>query len=219
MIFITNKLENGFIMKNIIFDIDGTLWDTTEIVAQAWAHAAEEVGGTAAKITPDILKKEFGKTMKVIADDLFFDADQKTKALLMQRCNINEQNYLEKNTQDLLYPGVKETLPKLAQKCRLFIVSNCQCGYIELFLKQSGLRQYIHDWECFGNTGTEKDETIRILMKRNNLQNAVYVGDTQGDYEASMSAGIDFIHAAYGFGTVASPTKTISNIKDLLHYI
>jgi len=53
-------------MRNIIFDVDGTLWDTTEVVAKAWNKAISEVGGTAAVVSATVLKKEFGKTMKVI---------------------------------------------------------------------------------------------------------------------------------------------------------
>ena len=206
-------------MKNIIFDLDGTLWDTTDVVAQAWSHAVDEIGGTAAKITPDILKKQFGKTMTVIANELFFDADAKTKALLIQQCIKHEQNDLEKSTENLLYPGVQETLKTLSAKARLFIVSNCQIGYIELFLRKNKLEPYIEDWECFGNTNQDKAGNIQLLMKRNHLNHAVYVGDTQVDYKSAMAAGIPFIHAAYGFGTVPAQTKKIANITDLLHCI
>ena len=37
-------------------------------------------------------------------------------------------------------------------------------------------------------------------MERNCLKNPVYVGDTQGDYEACQKAGVPFIFAEYGFG-------------------
>lgn len=48
-------------MDNIIFHVDGTLWDTTEVVAKAWNRAISEVGGAAPTITSSVLKKEFGK--------------------------------------------------------------------------------------------------------------------------------------------------------------
>lgn len=204
-----------FIIRNIIFDVDGTLWDTTEVVAKAWNKAISEVGGTAAVVSAAVLKKEFGKTMKVIADDLFYDADEKTKDLLMEKCCEYEHKALEENTDNLLFPDVVETIKKLSEKYRLFIVSNCQVGYIELFMKKAGVEPFIKDWECFGNTGKVKGDSIKLLVERNNLTDAVYVGDTQGDYEATQIAQIPFIFAKYGFGHVEN-CREISGIKELL---
>ena len=203
-------------MKNIIFDVDGTLWDSTEVVAQAWNKAIAEVGGTKTVVSAAILKREFGKTMKVIADNLFPDADEATKALLMKKCCDYEHEALEENEEELLYPAVVSTIKELALRHRLFIVSNCQSGYIELFMKKAGIEAYIEDWECFGDTGKAKGENIRLLMERNKLAEAVYVGDTQGDYEATQLAGIPFIFARYGFGSVTVATQGIERFEDLL---
>ncbi len=206
-----------FIIKNIIFDVDGTLWDTTEVVAKAWNRAISEVGGTAAILTSSILKKEFGKTMDVIANNLFSDASEENRRLMLEKCCKYGHDDLEKNTDNLLYPEVKETLRKLSEKCRLFIVSNCQCGYIELFMKKAEVEKYITDFECFGNTGKCKGESIKLLIERNNLEDAVYVGDTEGDYEATVLAGIPFVFAKYGFGSVENCYLEISEIKELLN--
>ena len=203
-------------MENIIFDVDGTLWDSTEVVAQAWNKAIAEVGGTKAVVNAAILKREFGKTMKVIADNLFPDADEATKALLMKKCCAYEHEALEENEETLLYPAVVETIKELAQRHRLFIVSNCQTGYIELFMKKADVEAYVEDWECFGDTGKVKGENIRLLMERNKLAEAVYVGDTQGDYEATQLAGIPFVFARYGFGSVTVATQGIERFEDLL---
>lgn len=204
-------------MKNIIFDVDGTLWDSTEVVAKAWNKAISEVGGTAAVITSSVLKKEFGKAMTVIADDLFYDASEEKKRLLLEQCCKYEHEALEENTDNLLFPHVKETLKKLSEKCNLFIVSNCQSGYIELFMEKAGIKDFITDHECFGDTGKPKGENIKLVIERNNLKDVVYVGDTQGDYEATVFAGIPFIFAKYGFGKVESSYLAINEITELLN--
>lgn len=203
-------------MKNIIFDVDGTLWDTTEVVAKAWNEAINEVGGTDVIITASMLKKEFGKPMDVIADNLFYDASYEIKEQLLKKCCEYEHRHLEENMDNLLFPNVKETLKMLSDKYKLYIVSNCQCGYIELFMKKVGIEEYIIDTECFGNTGKSKGENIRLLMERNDLEDAVYVGDTQGDYEATVFAKIPFIYAKYGFGSVLNYYLAIGDIKELL---
>lgn len=204
-------------MQNIIFDVDGTLWDSTEVVAKAWNRAISEVGGTDAIITSPVLKKEFGKTMDQIADDLFPDASEEKRELILKQCCKYEHSALIENTDNLLFPGVKETISKLSEKCRLFIVSNCQSGYIELFMKKAGIEKYITDYECFGNTGKSKGENIMLVMKRNHLDDVVYVGDTQGDYQATVFAGIPFVFAKYGFGNVENCYLAISDIKELMN--
>ena len=48
----------------VIFDVDGTLWDTTDLVAEAWNHAVADFGIEREEpITGDTLKKEFGKAV------------------------------------------------------------------------------------------------------------------------------------------------------------
>jgi len=206
-------------MQNIIFDVDGTLWDSTEVVAKAWNRAISEVGGIDAIITPSVLKKEFGKTMEEIADDLFPNASEEKRELILKQCCKNEHSALIENTDNLLFPDVKETIMKLSEKYRLFIVSNCQSGYIELFMKKAGIEKYITDYECFGNTDKSKGENIKLVMERNHLNDVVYVGDTQGDYEATVFAGIPFVFAKYGFGSPENCYLAISHIKELLNIL
>jgi len=203
-------------MKNIIFDVDGTLWNTTEVVAKAWNRAISEIGGTAAVVSAEVLKKEFGKPMDAIADSLFYDASEEKKREILQKCCDYEHDDLMENTEDLLYPDVLETLQKLSEKYNLFIISNCQSGYIELFMEKAGIAKYIIDFECFGNTGKSKGENIKRVIERNNLDDVVYVGDTQGDYEATVFAGVPFIYARYGFGKVEKYFAAIDGIKEML---
>ena len=107
---------------------------------------------------------------------------------------------------------------ELAKTYDLYIVSNCQCGYIEQFLRKTQLEAYIKDIECFGNTGKNKGENIRLLVKRNSLKAPVYIGDTKGDCDASKEAGVPFIFASYGFGNVIEYeyAAKIGEMKDLL---
>ena len=60
-----------------------------------------------------------------------------------------------------------------------------------------------------------KDRNIRMLAERNHLDAAVYVGDTQGDYESTCKAGYHFIHAQYGFGKVEESVPYVDSLKEL----
>ena len=115
------------------------------------------------------------------------------------------------------YPGVRETIAKLAENHRLFIVSNCEQGYPQLCIEKLGIGEYIQDHLCFGDTGTSKGKTIRTLMAKNNIENAIYIGDTQGDYEATVEAGLPFVWCTYGFGTPEGYVAKVDNFAELLN--
>lgn len=201
-------------MDGIIFDVDGTLWDSTDSVAESWNMAIRENSDMDLTIDSEILSRVFGKTMTEIADTLFPSLPPRERMEFLDICYDYENRYLEECPGDM-YEGVQETIRKLAERYPLFIVSNCQCGYIEVMLKTSGLGPYIKDHLCFGQTQTPKGKTIRTLMERNSLKDVVYVGDTQGDADACAEAGIPFIFAAYGFGSVRESAMQIERFSDL----
>jgi phosphoglycolate phosphatase len=202
----------------ILLDIDGTIWDTTKIAAAAWAAVIKK-NNYNIKITAEILKKEFGKTMDVIADDLFSSVKSSKRKLLLEQCCEEEHSALRVNTEKIEYTGVCETIKKVVLTHDFFIVSNCQKGYIELVMDKTGIAPYISDYECFGNTKKGKADNIINIVQRNSITEPVYIGDTQGDCDACKEAGLPFIWAAYGFGTPDSyyaSIKCFSEIENLV---
>ena len=200
---------------SIILDVDGTLWDSTAIVARAWTRAVREGGCTDRIVTADQLKQLFGRTMKVIADLLLPEVEEKKRYEIMDNCCEYEHQALEEDECRICYPGVIDTIKALSEKIPVCIVSNCQSGYIELFLKKTGLAPCVKDFECYGNTGRNKADNIRLLVERNQFGSPVYVGDTQGDLEASREAGVPFIFASYGFGQPTEYDGKISSFEEL----
>lgn len=205
----------------LILDVDGTIWNTTSIVAKAWNIAIEKNFPSVKRVTAEILKGQFGKTMDVIADNLFPELSREQKDYLIQRCADEEQKALLENEEDISYHAVRETIEEISKKIPVFIVSNCQSGYIEVVIEKNRLENFISDFECFGNTGLEKSENINLVIRRNNLKSPVYAGDTQGDFEACEQSKIPFIWASYGFGKVDQNRcfKTISNFGELKNII
>ena len=201
-------------MDSIIFDVDGTIWDSTQSVADSWNKAIREHSDLDITLDPVSLSRVFGKTMTEIADALFPALDTEARMKLLDACYAEENRYLEDHP-GLLYDGVAGTIRNLSLRYPLYIVSNCQCGYIEVMLKTSGLAPYIKDHLCFGETLRPKGETIRMLMEKNGLKSPVYVGDTQGDADACKTAGIPFIFAEYGFGDVPDAATRIQRFSDL----
>lgn len=204
-------------MDSIIFDVDGTLWDTTHVVADAWNEVVRSETSLDLSITPQKLKTLFGKTMPDIAAILFPEEPKENQLRLIDLCCQREEEALRKKS-GALYPQLESVLTQLAARLPLFLVSNCQAGYIETFLDCTGFAPYITDHLCPGDTGEGKAENIREIIRRHHLESPVYVGDTDGDYQAVKSAGdsIPFIFASYGFGFVENPDYVITCPADLL---
>lgn len=201
-------------LDGIIFDVDGTLWDSTKPIAKVWTRAVHENTDLDIQVDADDLRKLFGKTMTEIANALFPSLPAEKQEQIMNACYSYENDYLESHP-GVLYEGVVETFTALSQKIHLYIVSNCQCGYIELFIKAAGLEPCVKDHLCFGETSVSKGQTIRLLMERNHLEHVVYVGDTKGDADACKEAEVPFIFAAYGFGDVPDARHRIEKISEL----
>jgi len=203
----------------IILDIDGTIWNTTEIVADAWNEVIENGNYGIQPVTAGILKKEFGKTMDVIASDLFYSIKEDERAKLLTECCENEQRAIKNSRKSITYEGVLETIRHISQSRSIYIVSNCQKGYIEIVMEKTGIAEYISDYECFGNTGKDKAENIKCIVTRNGINHPVYVGDTQGDCDACRTAGVPFIWASYGFGTAGFYYAKIKSFNEIEKFI
>lgn len=200
--------------KGIIFDMDGTLWDSAEGVAKSWMEVLAEEYPELPEITEGDIQAVMGKTMDVIARLLFPTLTEEKQMEVLDKCCIRENDYLAEHG-GVLYPELENTLAKLQKDYNLYIVSNCQSGYIEAFLQHYDFEKYFEDIECYGNNELSKGENIKLIVERNGLDKAVYVGDIQGDYEATMEAGLPFIHAAYGFGTISADVPAIQKFSDL----
>ena len=203
--------------ESLIFDIDGTLWDSRALVAEGYNIQLKEVGLDQLCVTAEDLKPLFGKVMTQIADVILASIPEESRYDLMERCMATENRYLEENPCHIGYPGVKETIEALSKKYRLFIVSNSQCGYPELCMEKLGLTPYIEGHMCFGDTGTSKGKTIRALMEKHGIASCAYIGDTQGDYEATVEAEVPFIWCTYGFGTPEGYAQKVDRFEDLLN--
>lgn len=200
----------------LIFDIDGTLWDSRQIVADGYNHHLASIGREDLFVTADYLKGLFGKTMTEIADIMLESIPKPERYEVLQACMEEEHRFLEKDPCNIAFPGVVETLMKLKENYRLFIVSNAQCGYPELMMEKLGIRHLFEGWLCFGDTGTCKGETIKILMERYGIDSAVYIGDTQGDLEASRYAGVPFIFCRFGFGQPEAFDAAVDSFPELV---
>ena len=199
----------------LLFDLDGTLWDSVDAICASWnrtlAELAPEYAGT---VIREKLLPCMGMLLPDILDRLAPDLGRKRAVPLLEKLLEEENRHLAAHG-GTLYPRVPETLAELAGKYPLFIVSNCQAGYIEAFFQAHGLGRFFTDYENPGRTGLDKAGNIALVAERNGLKRPLYIGDTQGDYNSAAKAGVPFLHAAYGFGTVDAPVPAVERFADI----
>ncbi|WP_276496836.1 HAD family hydrolase [Pontibacter litorisediminis] len=198
----------------LIFDLDGTLWDSTQTIAEAWNAAAAQFDFVDLTLSQEDIRNIAGMPYDAIYQKLFPNLNLEQRQQLQQTAAKLELEYLQEKGGEL-YPALRETLEQLQAKYKLFIVSNCQSGYIETFLQYFDLQPYFTDIACYGDKSLPKSENIRAVVQRNQLQRPVYIGDTQGDYSASVQADVPFILAQYGFGEVQAEVEQIAQFSDL----
>lgn len=202
-------------IDSIIFDLDGTLWNATEGIRKTWNEVLRHYPGIREPITTQELEGCMGLLLEDISRRLFPKEPPEMQHRLITQCCDLENEVLAREG-GVLYPNVRETLAQLKKRYRLFVVSNCQSGYIEAFYKGNNMSEYFDDKECAGDTGLPKGENNKLIIERNSLKNPVYVGDTQGDCQSAVDAGIPFVYAQYGFGNVDKYDCKIESFKDLL---
>ena len=202
---------------SIVFDLDGTLWDTTSSCVIAWNSCIEKLGIDFRPIVDGDVRAVTGKAHDECIRLTFSDLDEMQIQNLIE-ITATEDIEVISRLGGQIYPGVAEGLVKLNSKFKLYIVSNCQAGYIESFLAYSRFAQLFKDFECFGNTGKHKGYNLARLIDRNSLKNSVYVGDAEGDEVAARECGVPFFYVSYGFGKAVAPDKCFESFRDLVDF-
>ncbi|MGM8214839.1 HAD family hydrolase [Bacillaceae bacterium W0354] len=202
-------------IDSIILDLDGTIWDTLDIVTESWNQILKE-NGLNQVLTIDDIRSVTGQPFDKLVKKLLPQLSTAQQKMITEQTGILECQKLSKRG-GKLYDHVEDTLQKLAEKYPLALVSNCQKEYMDAFFDYHKLDRYFVDAENPGRTGLSKSENIKLVMDRNQLNNPVYVGDTSGDLQAAREAGIPFVYASYGFEKLDTDSYSIDNFKELLN--
>ncbi len=199
----------------VIFDLDGTLWNSSANVAASWNVVIEREVGKEHTLSAEDIMKYMGLTMTEIADRHFGFLPEEERYELSRKCEVFENGYITEHGGDL-FEGVEETLKELKDKgVKMAVVSNCQEGYVKAFLDSMDMWKYFVDYEEWGRTMMLKADNIKLVMERNGASKGIYVGDIQKDSDAAHKAGVECIWAAYGFGEINDAVAKIDSFDEL----
>ena len=116
----------------VIFDMDGTLWDSADAVARSWTETVSRFENAKRSFTAEDIHGVMGMTMDAISKLLFGHLEESERIAVTEACFSEECDYVAKQG-GKLYENLEMTLKTLCKVTKLYIVSNCQDGYIEAF--------------------------------------------------------------------------------------
>lgn len=201
---------------SLIFDMDGTLWDAVDTYAHSWNVVFGEMG-IDKTIDRHILAPMVGWEGKKVIETLMPEFDHQKRLDIYAIVN-DRRHSLIGDMGGIMYDGVMEGLPKLAEKYKLFILSNCAKGIIRQFINWAGIDAYITDEIAYGTNFMPKNFNIKQLIETHDLKAPVYIGDTAGDGEQTRLAGIPFVFVSYGFGTTDDHDVKFDDFTALTNY-
>lgn len=203
-------------LTSIVFDLDGTLVDSSPGIATSLAIAFRAVG----RVMPQVdIRKVIGPPIRIIArrvEPSLSDAEL-DNIEPVYRADYDTEGW--RNT--LIFDGVADSLSLLrSHGLRLFIVTNKPRIPTNLVLDQFGLRSFFH--ETLTRDGrspafTSKAEMLATLIEQHQLEphSTLMVGDTIEDQETARANHVPFLFVTYGFGSIESASLSIDRFTDL----
>jgi len=213
--------------KNLyIFDLDGTLLDTSEGIINSYKYIMTELK---LKSTTESTFRSFigGSLFNNIKNHFELTDTETQNAIEMYR-----ERYAEKGIYEYaLYPNLVSTLKKIKKAGHCIAIATLKYeGFAKVMMKDIGISE-----EFDYISGMDKEDTISkedmiskcsLILENKYDGNVVMIGDSIKDYDAAVIAKVDFIGVTYGFGITydtkynkTRPLGVINQFIDLENFI
>lgn len=181
----------------VVFDWDGTLMDSTTVIAASLQDACRDVG--IAVPSDEDAKYVIGLNLADTYAHVAPDLDEAGRVRLGERYR---HHFIAREHEMPLYEGVREMLDDLLVRGhRLAVATGKARRGLDRVLDSTGLRDRFEATRC-ADEGFAKPHPGMLLMLLDmtgvEARNAVMVGDTTHDLELAANAGLDAVAVSYG---------------------
>jgi phosphoglycolate phosphatase len=189
--------------SNIVFDLDGTISDSSEGIINAFRFSLEKMGLQAPqKNYGDLIGAPLHKTFS----ERFFKHEPEKVNQAIQ--HFREYYRHKGKFENKMYEGIPELLEDLHSDHQLYILTNKPESFAGEILRHFNIEKFFQGIYGLQEDATSGKEILALHMNKNifgsSFSDALMVGDTIFDLTCAQKAGWDFCFASYGFGSTES---------------
>ena len=205
-------------MKAIIFDVDGTLFDTRDGIIQALNYVLKVHGRSEIKKEDEAryIGPPIKKSLMEFQGMEELEADEATA--------LYRKSYVEKFIGDSIwYDDAVETLKELKDRGWILGIATMKTmPQLEALIRDFNCGDLFSVLKAAKEDGSlSKSQMLKDIKEEyQDADGYIMVGDTMGDYKAAKEAGYEFVAADYGYGDIRDlKAKHIGQFKDLLNIL
>ncbi len=199
--------------KVILFDMDGVLIDSRPAMELAWEHSTKIIG---LKIPFNSYFKLIGMPFSNIANELGIKSNLIND--LKKEYGIATANHIDKIKP---YKGINYLLRKLRKNNLILgIVTSKEFWRADFLVDYFGIYSDILITPEYTAQGKPSGEPLRKALEILCIKSkdALYIGDMATDFESAKDANIDYLHAAWGYGSIPNRVITASYPEEVLEF-
>ena len=208
------------INRHIIFDLDGTLIDSSDSILDSFASAFEDCG---IELKHPLTERVIGPPLMETISLLSGINDTAKLELLAKRFKANYDSFGYLNTK--VYKGVSKMLESIMGfNIVMYVATNKRIVPTLKIINHFGWDKYfksVVSSDSIGKSNKSKQEIIWHIIKEHNILNeAIYIGDTEEDMLASNNTKIPFVFARWGYGSLETDAcLQVSKPDDIINLI
>ena len=202
------------VKTTLIFDMDGTLVDSSVVISGAINHVRKNLG---------LAKMDREKILYAVNDihthspSYFYEAE----AFTDNHITWFQEYYTDKHFKELrLYDGVKEMLEKLSHKYQLSLATNAYRLSALQSLGHLEIENYFDIILCADEVSISKPNPEMIVKILEHFEvaphKAIMIGDSLKDKEAATAAGVETILVDWGFSDLEDACREVGELEKLL---